>query len=71
MMGSGAMEDKKLHSGVSQDEQKIRELIKRWAKAVREKAVREEDRAAIGADHDNDILMFDVPPPFLSRGLDA
>jgi ketosteroid isomerase-like protein len=25
----------------------------------------------IGADHDPDILMFDVPPPFLSRGLDA
>ena len=38
----------------------------RWAKAVRD-----EDRAAIRADHDPDMLMFDVPPPFLSRGLDA
>jgi uncharacterized protein (TIGR02246 family) len=48
------------------DEEAIRALIARWAKAVRA-----EDRAAIRADHDADILMFDVPPPFLSRGLDA
>ena len=34
-------------------------------------AVRSEDRAAIRKDHDADMLMFDVPPPFLSRGLDA
>jgi ketosteroid isomerase-like protein len=27
--------------------------------------------AGIRANHDPDILMFDVPPPFLSRGLDA
>jgi uncharacterized protein (TIGR02246 family) len=44
----------------------IRALIARWAKAVRG-----ENRAGIRADHDPDILMFDVPPPFLSRGLDA
>ena len=48
----------------SNDEAEIRELIERWAKAVRE-----ENRAAIAADHDPGILMFDVPPPFLSRGL--
>jgi uncharacterized protein (TIGR02246 family) len=48
------------------DEAQIRALIERWSKAVRD-----ENRAAIGADHDADILMFDVPPPFLSRGLDA
>jgi ketosteroid isomerase-like protein len=48
------------------DEAQIRTLIERWAKAVRE-----ENRAAIQTDHDSDILMFDVPPPFLSRGLDA
>jgi len=50
----------------SQNEIEIRALIERWAKAVRD-----EDRAAIGADHDSGILMFDVPPPFLSRGLEA
>jgi uncharacterized protein (TIGR02246 family) len=48
------------------DEAEIRTLIERWAKAVRE-----ENRAAIRADHDPGILMFDVPRPFLSRGLDA
>ncbi len=48
------------------DETEIRALIERWARAVRE-----QDRAAIRAGHDPDILMFDVPPPFLSQGLDA
>jgi uncharacterized protein (TIGR02246 family) len=54
------------HKSLSKDETEIRALIERWAEAVRR-----EDRAAIRADHDPDILMFDVPPPFLSRGLDA
>ena len=49
----------------SSDEAEIRKLIEQWAKAVRE-----ENREAIRADHDPGILMFDVPPPFLSRGLD-
>jgi uncharacterized protein (TIGR02246 family) len=48
------------------NEADIHALIERWAKAVRE-----ENRTAILADHDPDMLMFDVPPPFLSRGLDA
>src|SRR5258705_4375818 len=50
----------------SEDEAEIHSLIVRWAKAVRE-----ENREAIRADHDADFLMFDVPPPFLSQGLDA
>ena len=44
----------------------IRALIARWAKAVREKNL-----PGIRADHDSEILMFDVPPPLFSRGLDA
>jgi ketosteroid isomerase-like protein len=48
------------------DEIEIRDLIARWSKAVRD-----EDLAAIRADHDPDLLMFDVPPPFLLRGLEA
>jgi uncharacterized protein (TIGR02246 family) len=48
------------------DEAELRELIARWSKAVRD-----EDLDRIRADHDPDILMFDVPPPLLSRGLDA
>jgi uncharacterized protein (TIGR02246 family) len=50
----------------ARDEAAIRSLIARWAKAVRA-----EDRAAIREDHDPDILMFDVPPPAVSRGIDA
>lgn len=48
------------------DEADIRELILGWAKAVRN-----EDFSGIRAHHDPDILMFDVPPPFQSRGLDS
>jgi uncharacterized protein (TIGR02246 family) len=33
-------------------------------------AVRDEDRAAIRQDHDANILMCDVPPPFSSRGIE-
>ena len=48
------------------NEAELRALIARWSQAVRD-----QDFAGIRADHDPDILMFDVPPPFLSRGLDA
>lgn len=48
------------------EENNILEIIERWAKAVRD-----EDLAAIRANHDPNMLMFDVPPPFLSRGLDG
>jgi uncharacterized protein (TIGR02246 family) len=47
------------------DEMDIRTLIERWAGAVREG-----NMAGIRADHHPEMLMFDVPPPFLSRGLD-
>ena len=60
------MSDSKSQPLALTDEAEIRSLIEQWAKAVRE-----ENRAAIRADHDPDILMFDVPPPLLSRGLDA
>ena len=57
---------KSLQEPSSQDEMDIQALIERWARAVRE-----ENRVGIRADHDSKMLMFDVPPPFLSRGLDA
>lgn len=50
----------------SKDELDIRSLIERWAKAVRE-----QDIAGIRADHDSEVLMFDVPPPMFTTGLDA
>jgi uncharacterized protein (TIGR02246 family) len=49
----------------SPSEIEIRDLIERWAKAVRD-----QDLAEIRKDHDPDILMFDVPPPFQSRGIE-
>ena len=48
------------------DEAELRALISRWSKAVRE-----ENLEGIRADHDPDILMFDVPAPFQSRGIEA
>lgn len=48
-------------------EQEIRDLVLRWAGAVRGG-----DLAAVLADHAEDIVMFDVPPPHRGvRGLEA
>ena len=66
MKGNGTLTDTTQQNQPTSDEAELRELIVRWSKAVRD-----EDLAAIRADHDPEILMFDVPPPFLSRGLDA
>ena len=44
----------------------IRALIESWAEAVRRK-----DMDGILAHHAADFVMFDVPPPFVLRGLDA
>jgi uncharacterized protein (TIGR02246 family) len=49
----------------SNNEVQIRKLVENWAKAVRNK-----DIEAILAHHSNDIVMFDVPPPFQSVGID-
>ena len=46
------------------EEAAIRELITGWAAAVRAK-----DLQGILAHHADDFLMFDVPPPFESRGI--
>jgi len=43
----------------------IKALIEAWADAVRR-----HDLPAILAHHDRDIVMFDVPPPLQSRGMD-
>ncbi len=48
------------------DEATIRELIEDWARAVRAK-----DLKGILANHSPEILMFDVPPPLRSKGIDA
>jgi uncharacterized protein (TIGR02246 family) len=49
------------------DEAAIRALITRWADAVHAG-----DLDTVLADHDRDIVMFDVPPPYDGlRGIDA
>jgi uncharacterized protein (TIGR02246 family) len=48
------------------DEAAICDMIENWARAVRTKNLNE-----ILANHSPDILMFDVPPPLQSRGIDA
>ena len=50
--------------GGSADSQ-IKALIEAWAGAVRR-----HDMAGILAHHDQDLVMFDVPPPLQSRGMD-
>jgi len=49
-----------------EDESAIRTLIDEWAAAVRRR-----DYDGILARHSPNILMFDVPPPYQSKGLDA
>ena len=49
------------------DEEQIRQLVQRWARAVHDG-----DLDGVLADHADDIVMFDVPPPDEGvRGIDA
>jgi uncharacterized protein (TIGR02246 family) len=52
---------------MTDDEQEIRTLIESWAEAVHAG-----DMDRVLADHSDDIVMFDVPPPYEGvRGMDA
>ena len=52
---------------MTDDEEHIRTLIEQWAAAVRRG-----DIDGVVADHSDDIVMFDVPPPYEGvRGIDA
>ncbi|SDR01246.1 Ketosteroid isomerase homolog [Rhizobiales bacterium GAS191] len=48
------------------DEALVRDLIESWAAAVRRR-----DYAGILLNHSHDVVMFDVPPPFQSKGIEA
>ena len=50
----------------STDEAQIRNLVEDWARAVRSKNI-----DGILANHSPEILMFDVPPPVQSKGMEA
>jgi uncharacterized protein (TIGR02246 family) len=51
---------------LSAEEAAIRSLLTSWAAAVRAKDLRK-----VLAHHAQDISMFDVPPPFEARGIEA
>jgi uncharacterized protein (TIGR02246 family) len=52
---------------MTEDEKEIRTLIERWAEAVHEG-----DMDTVLADHSEDIVMFDVPPPYEGvRGIES
>ena len=57
------MEDKQ---SSSQDDAAIRNVVESWAAAVRRR-----DFAGILQNHSSDMVMFDVPPPFQSKGIEA
>lgn len=48
------------------NESEIRDLIESWAKAVRANEI---DGVLTG--HTDDMVMFDVPPPVVVKGIDA
>jgi uncharacterized protein (TIGR02246 family) len=52
---------------MAEEETSVRTLIERWVKAVHEG-----DMEVVIADHSDDIVMFDVPPPADGvRGIEA
>lgn len=53
-----------MNTAENKDAAEIHQLIEDWAAAVRRK-----DIDGILRHHADDILMFDVPPPFCSKGL--
>ncbi len=55
------------YTGMTDTETQIRDLIERWIHAVHTG-----DLTTVLADHADDIVMFDVPPPYDGiRGIDA
>jgi ketosteroid isomerase-like protein len=48
------------------NESTIRRIIEDWAKAVRKRDIK-----SILAHHDKNIVMYDVPPPLQSKGIEA
>jgi uncharacterized protein (TIGR02246 family) len=50
---------------MSEDEDAVRKVMEAWAAAVRRR-----DLTGIFQNHSPDIVMFDVPPPFQSKGIE-
>jgi uncharacterized protein (TIGR02246 family) len=49
----------------TRNEAAISDLVEKWARAVRNR-----DFDGILANHSSDIVMFDVPPPLQSKGIE-
>lgn len=47
------------------NEKQIRNLVENWAKAIRDVNIDQ-----ILANHSQDLVMFDVPPPLVSTGIE-
>jgi uncharacterized protein (TIGR02246 family) len=58
--------DMSASANTTTDEAAIRDLVENWARAVRE-----QNLDGILAHHSPDVLMFDVPPPLQSKGIEA
>jgi hypothetical protein len=50
----------------SKEDLAVRNVVESWAAAVRHR-----DYEGILKNHSSDVVMFDVPPPFQSRGIEA
>jgi uncharacterized protein (TIGR02246 family) len=50
----------------SKEDLAVRNVVESWAAAVRRR-----DYEGILKNHSSDIVMFDVPPPFQSKGIEA
>jgi uncharacterized protein (TIGR02246 family) len=61
----GGMKVREMTAIKTRDEAEVTEIIENWARAVRAR-----DYEDILANHSADILMFDVPGPLESRGID-
>ena len=55
-----------VRQSISDESAAVRNVIESWASAVRRR-----DLEGILQNHSADIVMFDVPPPFQSKGLEA
>jgi uncharacterized protein (TIGR02246 family) len=51
---------------LSAEEAAVRKVVEEWMDAVRRR-----DLPAVLRNHSPDMLMFDVPPPFQSKGIEA
>jgi ketosteroid isomerase-like protein len=61
-----SLEELRMDKSNSADSAAIRNVVESWAAAVRSR-----DYEGILQNHSSDILMFDVPPPFQVKGIEA